>query len=277
MARAFSIRRQPGFTAIAVDLLRRALRCRSLMLVFYRLQCRHIARATGKAFRCAGSRRRGTTRQVIEASIRSLQIAVGRSDARHDRRDMAALATTRTAPYRGLTFKYAFINQPLMVPEIVTAVALLIFFSRVKVCTGYSGLGYLIARPHRLLHPLRLSADPGAAGKHGPDAGAGRGRPLRDAVEDLPPHHAAAALARHPRRPDAGLRHLARRRRHHRIRQVGRTGYAADLHARPIETGDNARNECDLDRLPAAVGRDRDAVLLHRAGNGTESKWEQER
>jgi spermidine/putrescine transport system permease protein len=32
-----------------------------------------------------------------------------------------------------------------MVPEIVTAVALLIVFSRVKVWTGYSGLGYLIA------------------------------------------------------------------------------------------------------------------------------------
>jgi spermidine/putrescine transport system permease protein len=58
---------------------------------------------------------------------------------------MAAIATTRTAPYRGLTFKYAFINQPLMVPEIVTAVALLIVFSRIKVWTGYSGLGYLIA------------------------------------------------------------------------------------------------------------------------------------
>ena len=57
----------------------------------------------------------------------------------------AAIATTRTAPYRGLTFKYAFINQPLMVPEIVTAVALLIVFSRIKVWTGYSGLGYLIA------------------------------------------------------------------------------------------------------------------------------------
>jgi spermidine/putrescine transport system permease protein len=36
------------------------------------------------------------------------------------------------------------INQPLMVPEIVTAVALLIFFSRIKVWTGYTGLGYLI-------------------------------------------------------------------------------------------------------------------------------------
>ena len=39
---------------------------------------------------------------------------------------------------------YIILNQPLMVPEIVTAVALLIFFSSVKVVTGYTGLGYLI-------------------------------------------------------------------------------------------------------------------------------------
>ena len=57
---------------------------------------------------------------------------------------MAAIATTRTAPYRGLTFKYAFINLPLMVPEIITAVALLIVFSRIKVWTGYFGIGNLI-------------------------------------------------------------------------------------------------------------------------------------
>jgi spermidine/putrescine transport system permease protein len=40
--------------------------------------------------------------------------------------------------------KYTFINLPLMVPEIITAVALLILFARIKVWTGYSGLGYLI-------------------------------------------------------------------------------------------------------------------------------------
>ncbi len=58
---------------------------------------------------------------------------------------MAALATTRTRPFRGLTAIYAAINPPLMVPEIVTAVALLIFFASIKVATGYTGLGYLIA------------------------------------------------------------------------------------------------------------------------------------
>ena len=82
--------------------------------------------------------------QVIEASLRSLRIASVAAVLATIAATMAALATTRTRPYRGLTAKYAFINQPLMVPEIVTAVALLIFFSRIKVATGYSGLGYLI-------------------------------------------------------------------------------------------------------------------------------------
>ena len=57
---------------------------------------------------------------------------------------MAALATTRKKPFRGQTGIYVAINQPLMVPEIVTAVALLIFFAAIKVATGYQGLGYLI-------------------------------------------------------------------------------------------------------------------------------------
>ena len=57
---------------------------------------------------------------------------------------MAALATTRVKKYRGQTTVFALINQPLMVPEIVTAVALLIFFAVIKVKTGYTGLAYLI-------------------------------------------------------------------------------------------------------------------------------------
>jgi spermidine/putrescine transport system permease protein len=58
---------------------------------------------------------------------------------------MAALVTTRTASYRGLNPAIAIINQPLMVPEIVTAVATLIFFAIIKQATGVTGIGYLIA------------------------------------------------------------------------------------------------------------------------------------
>jgi spermidine/putrescine transport system permease protein len=39
----------------------------------------------------------------------------------------------------------AVINQPLMVPEIVTAVATLIFFAMIKQAIGVSGIGYLMA------------------------------------------------------------------------------------------------------------------------------------
>ncbi len=57
---------------------------------------------------------------------------------------MAALGTTRRAKFKGQTWIYLAINQPLMVPEIVTAVALLIFFAMLKKTTGYTGLGYMI-------------------------------------------------------------------------------------------------------------------------------------
>jgi spermidine/putrescine transport system permease protein len=82
---------------------------------------------------------------VIDASVRSFQIAIVAAILATTAATMAALATTRTENYRGLTFKYAMINIPLMIPEIVTAVALLIFFAQIKVWTGYTGLGYLIA------------------------------------------------------------------------------------------------------------------------------------
>jgi len=83
--------------------------------------------------------------QVLEASWRSLRIATCAAFIATAAATMAALATTRTRPYRGLNAKYAFLNMPLMVPEIVVSVALLIFFSRIKLATGYTGLGYLVA------------------------------------------------------------------------------------------------------------------------------------
>lgn len=84
-------------------------------------------------------------KDIRDSSIRSLQIAAVAATFATVMATLAAIATTRTARYRGLTFKYAMLNQPLIVPEIVTAVALLIVFARVKIWTGYSGMGYVIA------------------------------------------------------------------------------------------------------------------------------------
>ena len=82
---------------------------------------------------------------VQTATLRSLGIAVAASAIATFCATLAALGTTRRKAFKGQTFIYVMINQPLMVPEIVTAVALLIFFASIKVATGYQGLGYLIA------------------------------------------------------------------------------------------------------------------------------------
>lgn len=81
---------------------------------------------------------------VIDASIRSLQLAVAAAGLATFVATLAAVATTRTARYRGRDAKVMLFTLPLMVPEIVTAVALLILVSKLKVLTGYTGLGYLI-------------------------------------------------------------------------------------------------------------------------------------
>lgn len=81
---------------------------------------------------------------VKDATVRSLTIAVFAALISTSVATLAALGTTRRARFRGETFIYVAINQPLMVPEIVTAVALMIFFGMIKQATGYQGLGYLI-------------------------------------------------------------------------------------------------------------------------------------
>lgn len=57
---------------------------------------------------------------------------------------MAALATTRSRGFRGEGTIHIVLNQPLMVPEIVLAIALLIIIAQIKQATGYTGLGYLV-------------------------------------------------------------------------------------------------------------------------------------
>ena len=142
-ARSFDVRRQTGFTTIAMITFF-ALYLPIVVLVIFAFNAgENLSDWEGVSLRwfvkAAGNV------EVIDASIRSLQIAVSAAIVATAAATLAALATTRTSGYRGLTAKYAFLNVPLMVPEIVTAVALLIFFSRIKIWTGYSGLGYLIA------------------------------------------------------------------------------------------------------------------------------------
>ncbi|MDQ6433366.1 ABC transporter permease [Mesorhizobium sp. LHD-90] len=141
--RTFDLRAQPGFAFIALFTFFMLYLPIAALVVYAFNAGDSMAIWEGVSlrwFQAAASNER-----VQEAALRSAIIAICAASIATTAATMAAIATTRTKPYRGLTFKYAFINQPLMVPEIVTAVALLIVFSRIKVWTGYSGLGYLVA------------------------------------------------------------------------------------------------------------------------------------
>lgn len=142
MARYFDVRHLPGFGFLALFTFF-LLYLPIATLVAYAFNAgESVANWEGFSLRWFVSAAGNSI--VQETALRSLIVAGFAAVIATITATMAAIATTRTKPYRGLTFKYAFINQPLMVPEIVTAVALLIVFSRIKVWTGYSGLGYLI-------------------------------------------------------------------------------------------------------------------------------------
>ena len=143
MARGFAIRKMPGFTLVAAVCFT-FLYLPILTMSFYAFNAgESLSIWEGFSFRWFVQAYENGG--VADAAWRSFVIASTAATLSTIAGTMAAIATTRTKPYRGLTFKFAFINQPLMVPEIVTAVALLIVFSRIKIWTGYSGLGYLIA------------------------------------------------------------------------------------------------------------------------------------
>ncbi|MFD0981436.1 ABC transporter permease [Tropicimonas aquimaris] len=140
--RDFSASRIPGFATVAV-LVFAALYLPILMLVIYSFNAGDsIAIWEGFSFKWYPVA--WNNEQVREVTFRSLTIATMASIIATTVATMAALGTTRRRGTKGQTFIYVMINQPLMVPEIVTAVALLIFFASIKVATGYQGLGYLI-------------------------------------------------------------------------------------------------------------------------------------
>jgi spermidine/putrescine transport system permease protein len=142
-AKTFSIKSQPGFAFIAMLCFFMLYLPIATLVVFAFNAGPSLAVWEGFSLRWFESA--WQNEQVQEAALRTLLVATIAATLSTIMATMAAIATTRTAPYRGLTFKYAFINQPLMVPEIVTAVALLIVFSRFKIWSGYQGVGYIIA------------------------------------------------------------------------------------------------------------------------------------
>jgi spermidine/putrescine transport system permease protein len=141
--RNFNATRLPGFTPIALIVFA-LLYLPIVLLVAYSFSGGYSV-SLFEGLTLEWYRKAWENEAVQSATLRSLTIALSASVIATFCATLAALGTTRRKAFRGQTFIYVMINQPLMVPEIVTAVALLIFFASIKVATGYQGLGYLIA------------------------------------------------------------------------------------------------------------------------------------
>jgi spermidine/putrescine transport system permease protein len=140
---SFSVASLPGFSTMAI-LVFVALYVPIFTLVAYSFNA-SLSVAVWGGFSLDWYAKAWANDAVKSATVRSLMIAVSAAVISTILATMAALGTTRRRAYKGQTFIYVMINQPLMVPEIVTAVALLIFFGMIKKATGYQGMGYVIA------------------------------------------------------------------------------------------------------------------------------------
>lgn len=141
MTRPFSANEQTGFGVIAA-LCFGFLYLPMMALVVYSFNA-GSSLAIWEGFSTRWFESAWQNSRVQDAALRSFSLALVAASLSTVLATMAALATTRVANYRGLQAKAAYINLPLLVPEIVTGVALLVFFSQIKVWTGYTGMAYL--------------------------------------------------------------------------------------------------------------------------------------
>ena len=142
MAKEFSVTRLTGFAPIAIGTFV-MLYLPIITLVLYSFNANETISNWG-GFSLTWYVKAWENEAVQKAAWLTLQLASISAILSTIIATMAALGTTRRTPFRGQTAVYVLINQPIMVPEIVAAAALLIFFATIKVATGYQGLGYLV-------------------------------------------------------------------------------------------------------------------------------------
>ncbi len=139
--RYFDAGRMPGFASMALFCLLCLYGPLIIMALFSFNESRSVTHFQG--FSLYWYRQAANNPYVQDAALLSIQLALGATLIATIAAAMAALATTRCRPFKGYTLVYAIINQPLMVPEIVSAVAILAMFGLIKQLTGVQGIGYL--------------------------------------------------------------------------------------------------------------------------------------
>lgn len=143
MAKGFNVRTLPGFGSLAI-LTFVLLYVPIIILVIFSFNAEN-SQTEWHGFSLRWYQAALANEQVQDVSIRSLWLAAVSAGIATVLATLAALGTTRVGRFPGQTMIYALINQPLMVPEIVTGIALLIFVAWIKIATGYTGMGYMVA------------------------------------------------------------------------------------------------------------------------------------
>ena len=139
---ARELRRQPLFTGMSWLVLLFLYAPIAVLVVFSFNDNRSVVRWTEFSLRWYAAALEND--DIRRSAMISVQVALTATVFSTIIATMAALATTRGDVYRGRSAAIALINQPLMIPEIVTAIATLAFFSILRQLTGVTGLGWLI-------------------------------------------------------------------------------------------------------------------------------------
>lgn len=140
--RYFDAARMPGFAPMAFFCLLCLYGPLIMVALFSFNESRSVTQFQG--FSLGWYQQAANNPFVQDAALLSIKLALSATFLATIAATMAALATTRCKPFKGYTLVYAIINQPLMVPEIVTAVGILALFSLIKQLTGVQGFGYLL-------------------------------------------------------------------------------------------------------------------------------------
>ncbi|MER8369603.1 ABC transporter permease [Mesorhizobium sp. M0306] len=141
--RSADIKDQPGFRSIAIICLC-VLYAPILILMIFSLNTGSlVTRWEGIGFGWYGSAL--LNQEFHNAAKNTLIISVTATIISTIAATLAAIGMTRVKPWRGLSAAFMIINLPLMVPEIITAVATLSFFALIAGTLGLNfGIGNLI-------------------------------------------------------------------------------------------------------------------------------------
>jgi spermidine/putrescine transport system permease protein len=132
------VRNYPGFLAVAVACLAILYVPLIVVMVYSFNDSTSITTWGGFSWRWYADVFTGPEAPRFKAAAwNSITIAVLAASAATTIAVAASLAMIRGGRFRGKSATFALINLPLMVPEIVTAVATLIFFSAIGLVTGY--------------------------------------------------------------------------------------------------------------------------------------------